>query len=262
MGKRRRKRGAKGIFRMVLQGILKVSPLLFLGAVGFGIFWGIREDLYADSSFLVQTLEVRPVKALSEEKLQELEKLFLNRNLFQVSLREVARILEQDPQIGEARVTREFPKTLRIEIKKRTPSAQIQLLPTGAYWVAAEDGVVLAKASVRDPSLLLVEAFEAQAYQPERGELLPLAGSREALALTKAFRAHPLARSETIERIRLDHLGNVTLVLANGPELRFGREPMKKFYLVEALPPLLQGPERNRIIYIELQYQDLIVRKK
>jgi len=82
------------------------------------------------------------------------------------------------------------------------------------------------------------------------------------VALTRNFRSHFLARSETIEKIRLDPLGNVSLFLAGGPELRFGRDPSKKLYALDSLTPLLKGPERNQIIYIELQYQDLVVKKR
>lgn len=270
MGKRRKKKvsstltwkAAKGFFRLLFKGILKATPILFLGGVGFGIFWGIREDLYADPGFLVQTLEVVPEKSLPQEKVQELERLYLNQNLFKVSPRGVAWKLQRDPAIQRVRVNRKFPTTLRIEIYHRNPYAQIQFFPNGPYYSAAEDEVVLTKGFERNKNLLLIEVFEAKNSKPEEGQELSLAGFREAVELVRAFRAHPLARSETIERIRLDHLGNVSLVLAQGPELRFGSHPMKKFYALGSLVPLLKGPERPQIIYVDLQYRDLIVRKR
>jgi len=270
MGKRRKRKAsstltwkaAKGLSRLFFKGFLKASPFVLLGGVGFGIFWGLRENLYADPGFLVQSLEVVPEKALSPQRIQELERRFLNRNLFKISPQALARELEADPAIREARVLRKFPKTLQIEISHRDPFVQIQFSPHGPYVSAAEDQVVLSKEFERNKKLLLIEAFEDRDSKPENGEGLSLAGFREAVELAKAFQTHPLARREAIERIRLDHLGNVTLVLVKGPELRFGRQPMKKFHTLGSLPPLLKGPDRDKIIYIELQYRDLIVKKQ
>lgn len=270
MGKRRKKKASstltwkatKGFFRLLFKGILKAIPFLFLGGIGFGIFWGIRENLYADPGFLIQTLQVVPEKALPPDQLQELGRLYLNRNLFKISPQEVSRKVQADPTIREARVIRKFPTTLRIEIHHRDPYAQIQFFPSGPYYSTAEDEVVLNKEFERDKSLLLIEAFEAKTLKVENGEELSLAGFLEAVELAKAFRGHPVSRFEAIERIRLDHLGNVALVLAKGPELRFGREPMKRFYALGSLVPLLAGADRNQIIYIDLQYRDLIVRKR
>jgi len=270
MGKRKRRKlsssltwkATKGFVRLVFQGILKASPLLFLGGIGFGIFWGIREELYADPGFLIQKIEVLPEGALSPAALQELEKLYLNQNLLKVSLTQIQSGIEKDPKIQEARVIREFPKTLRIETRKRIPSVQVQHEPNGLYYSVAEDGVLLGQDFQRNKNLLLVEVFEARGLKPETGKKLPLPGLSEGIALTKAFVRHPWGRFEKIERVRLDHLGNVSLVLSQGPELRFGREPEKKLNRLSLLESLLKGPDRGRIVYVDLQYQDLIVRKK
>lgn len=270
MGRRKRRKlsstltwkATKGFVRLVFQGILKVSPLLGVGAIGFGIFWGIREELYADPGFLVQKIEVLPEGTLSPAALRELEKFYLNRNLLKISPPEVQRWLEKDPEIQEARVIRELPKTLRIEARKRIPSVQIERGPPGPYYSAAEDGVVLGQDFQRNKNLLFVEIFEAEGWKPEIGKKLPVPGLAEGIALARAFVRHPLGRLEKVERIRLDHLGNVSLVLSQGPELRFGREPLKQLNRFSLLEPLLKGSDRSRIVYVDLQYQDLIVKKR
>ncbi len=270
MGKRKRKKlsstltwkAGAGFFQLLSQGILKTSPLLLLGVVGWVIFLGIRQDLYADPGFLIQNVEVSPQGSLPAEKIQELEQQYLGQSLFKISLRRAAETIEQDPKIREARIIREFPKTLRIEILARKPSIQIQLSPKGPYYAAGEDGVILNTEFARNENKVLIEVFEAQKNQLEIGKPSNLPGFREAWRLARAFWAHPLGKTESIDRIRLDHLGNVSLVLRKGPELRFGRQPMKKIYALDTVGPLLRGSDRDRIIYIELQYQDLIVRRK
>lgn len=270
MGKRRRRKvsstltwkATKGFFHLVSKGIIKSTPLWVLAGVGFLVFWGIRKNLYADPGFLIQTLVVKPDKALTVERLSELEKTYLSRNLFTVSPKEVAEAVESDPKIRQARVIREFPNTLRIEIADRDPFAEVQLAPNGPFYVVAEDGVILEKQSERHKDLVLFEAHEWASRRAEKGKEIPIAGFREAVHFTRAFWQHPLSRTERIDRIRLDHLGGVNLGLVNGPELRFGPQPMKRLATLNSLTPLLQGKDRNQILYINLQFQDIIVRKK
>ncbi len=269
MAKRKKRKGQTiagkalgGFFRLVSQGILKAGPVILMGIVGFGIFWSIRENLYADSGFLVQRLEVSPEGAFSRERMGELEKLYLNQNLFTVSPRKVSRQLLQDPRIREARVTRAFPRTLKIEVLDRNTFAEVQLSAQGPYYLIAEDGIVLGVEIGRNPALRFIEAFDSQTPPLVKGKRFNDSGFKEMVALIRAWTRHPLGRSEKIERIRLDHLGNVSLALEKGPELRFGRDPLKKLNTLDSLISLLRGPDRNQIIYIELQYQDLIVKKK
>ena len=67
MAKRRRKKFSstltwkttKGFFELLFRGIGKFTPFLFFLLVGFGIFWGIREELYADPGFLVENIEIQ-----------------------------------------------------------------------------------------------------------------------------------------------------------------------------------------------------------
>lgn len=270
MGKRKKRRLSstltwktfKGFFRLLSQGILKATPLLFFGLIGFGVFWGIREELYADPGLTIQSVEVVPPGALSSEKILALEKVYLGQNMLRISLKGTAQRIERDAGIRQARVIRQFPKTLRIEVTPRKPFVQIQFHPKGPYYWAGEDGVIVGTDLGRNDSFLLIEAFETKGIKPEMGKDTDLSGFDEAVALVKAFWMHSLGKTEIIDRVRLDHLGNVALVLKNGPELRFGRRPLERIYTLDTVAPLLRGAERGYLVYIELQYQDLIVKKK
>ena len=270
MGKRKRKKlsstltwkAAKGFFRLLFKGGLKASPFFVLGLIVFGIFWVIRGELYADSSFLIGTVKVNPEGVLSAAKLQELGKQYLKKNLFTISLQEVAARVKEDPGIRQARAVREFPQTLRIEIENRSPFVQVQIASKKFYYWVAEDGVVLGEAKDRDRNFLILEAPEVKISGVAIGEKIPLKGFDEAIHFVRVFWNHPLARTEKIERLSLDHLGNISLTLEKGPELRLGREALKKMGRLNSLAPLLKAAERDRILYMDLQYKDLIVKKK
>ncbi len=270
MGKRRGKKFSstltwkvtKGFFQLFFFILLKATPLIFFGAVGFGLFWGIRQNLYADPGFSIQRLEILPEKGLQHAAQKELERLYLGQNLLQVSPAEVTQVVRRNTKIRTAHVTREFPNALRIEIVERNPFLQLQAETGGYYYSAAEDGIILDVDAARNPELLLFEAVHAQGKKWEVGRELSIAGLKEGVQLVQAFARHPLAQSERLDRVRLDHLGNVSLVLKDGPELRMGRNPLKKFYMLDTIVPFLKGEERGRIVYFELQYKDLIIKKK
>ncbi len=268
MAKRKRKKSApllwkaaKGSLRLLSLGFIKSIPVLLFAGIGFGIFWSIRQNLYADSGFLIQNVKIIPEGSLSQERVRELERLFLNENLFHVSAKRVAEAVESDPKIRNARVVREFPKTLRIEIRDRNPFAQVQL-ENGDYYTLAEDGILLTRDAGRNKNLLLIEILDETDQKLKLGSKMDRAGFGQLMGLAKVYPHQPLAKTEALERLRLDHLGNVSLLLEGGPELRFGREPMKKLQTLASLNLLLKSSDRGKIIYIELQYHDLIVKKK
>lgn len=243
-------------------GSVKALPLFLLALTGFGIFWGVREELYADLGFQVQQIVVVPPGALSDTARQRLDQRYLRQNLFKISPQRVRQFVQEDPLIHGVQVTRDFPRTLRIEINERKPFAEVELQSQGTYVRVSEDGTVLHQGPERDKNLLWVKAPEARHVKVKAGTGLPLPGLKEGLALARSFWNHPFGRSEKIEWLRIDHLGNVALSLREGPEIRFGSQPLKKFHRLETLGPLLERPERDQIVYIELQYQDLIVKKE
>ena len=87
-------------------------------------------------------------------------------------------------------------------------------------------------------------------------------GFRRAVELVKKFRTHPISRLETITRVDLNHLGYVTITLSHGPQVHMGRNPLNRFSLLEKVVPLLESEEREKIDYIDLQYDDIIIKKK
>lgn len=253
---------AKGLFKFAFQGTVKLIPLALFGCFIFLVFWGIRAELYADPGFQIENVEIFPETALPHETLQALEKLYLGQNLFKISLQKAAAEVEQNARIREARVTREFPRTLRIQIVERAPFAQVFFQPKGPYYVTGEDGVVIEAVLSQRSNLLPVEVLDGKPLKPAAGDKLTLDGLKEGIQLVKAFWEHPLAESEQIDRLRIDRLGNSAILLRKGPELRFGHHPLKRLPMLTLLKPLLEGPDRDRIVYIDLQYQDLVVKKK
>jgi hypothetical protein len=87
-------------------------------------------------------------------------------------------------------------------------------------------------------------------------------GFQEALKFLEIFWAHEMSKRETVTKISLDRLGNVTVTLGSGPELRLGRRPEERMAALEKITPLLESGERSAVEYIDLQFDNVIVKRK
>jgi len=271
MGKRKRKKSGKGkglfawigafltaVFRFSFRGV----PILALGLVLGLLFFGVRKILYADLSLAIQRMIVEPPDILSLEKRQSLENRWVGKNILTADIQEIAEGLEQDPDIQTAKVTRYLPSLIKIQIEKRKPVAFIQLAPKGVFGVIAEDGMILDVVKQNNSSLVLIEAYGFDQKEPRKGLLMKHRGFAEGIQFLKVFWEHPLVRSETVTKITLDRLGNVHVLLGSGPEVRLGRRPVEDLEAMTKLAPLLEGEGRKNIEYVDLQFGNVIVKRK
>ena len=267
--KKRRKlskaKGWRGVARFI-QGVgrfaVKIFPVVMILAAAAGLLTGVRSLLYADSTLTVQKITVEPAIALSIAFRASLESEYLGKNILRIDLNTIAAFLEKNPQIQSARVIRRLPNELKIEITGREPIAVIQLAPRGTYGLIADDGMILETSANRDVSYVLVAAYGLGITRPVAGMQIRTRGFAETVQFLRAFWAHPLARRESISRLELDHLGNLTITLGDGPAFRLGRDPEKRLTDLEKVMYLLEDEGRREIDYVDLQFDNVIVKRK
>ncbi|HNX69364.1 MAG TPA: FtsQ-type POTRA domain-containing protein [Candidatus Omnitrophota bacterium] len=270
MSKKRFKKGKKGGFFSAIGGLFrgigwllwKALPLALI--VGLIVFAGfeVRRALYADRFLRVQELKIVPPDVLSPQSIRTLEEKILNKNILLLDLRKIAAQIELGPGAQNVRVVREMPATVRVEIQKRKPIANVQLKEGGAYAIVAEDGVIIDAKKESDPAWILIEDRSEPVKEPKIGLRIQNKGFPEALRFMKVYRKHELARRETVTRISLDPYGNVTVRLGEGPDFQLGRKPSERLsYLVKALY-LFETEPRENIEYMDLQYDRIAVKRK
>lgn len=270
MARRKKKRsGRKGFWKGIGNGIsaifhftLKIIPLVVVLSLGMGLFIGVKNALYADSNLAIQNIVVEPPDSLSRSTLQDLETRYLGKNILTVDIERLSGQLEKDPRIKTAEVNRKFPVDLKIEIQERRPVAQIRFSSKGKYGLVSEDGVILDVLDVFNPGFVLIEAFHYDRSQPVTGFQIEQKSFLEAVRFLKAFWNHPLSSSESITQITIDRIGQVSMMLGKGPSIRLGRQAADRLSGVEKIMPLLRSDERNKIEYIDLQYENVIVKRK
>ncbi|MFZ5801739.1 MAG: cell division protein FtsQ/DivIB [Candidatus Omnitrophota bacterium] len=271
MGKRKKRKGKGGgnWFRSLFDGIKallgalwRMLPvLLALGILAAGLF-GLWNILKQDGRLSVQKILIQPAGALGDDVYGRLSSKYLGKSLFLLKLPAIAEELQADPLIKSAGVYRDFPSTLKIVIEKRVPVFRVRSEESGAYYSLSDDAVVLGGALPDDLRLMAIEILQEKVGKLRAGKKIDVRGFSGAVQFLNEFRRHPVLREERIEGFTLDSFGGLAFHYEEGPEVRMGRFPSEKIQtLVNALP-ILHGPDHEGIEYINLEFDEVIVKKK
>ena len=111
--------------------------------------------------------------------------------------------------------------------------------------------------------MVLLEAFELGLKEPRVGETVKNRAFQESIRFLKAFRGSPLGKREPLSRIGFDGAGNVHILFASGPPKIFlGRRPSERMAALDKVAPLLEREGRERIDYVDLEFDQVIVKRK
>ncbi|MSR76688.1 MAG: FtsQ-type POTRA domain-containing protein [Candidatus Omnitrophica bacterium] len=258
----RKKNNALGYFSYFGRLIISLFPPFLVLVAGLGIFFGLRKALYADTFFEVKYLTVQPPLSLPVAERTALENKFIGRHILEINLHDLSQILEKNPEIKNVAVERHFPSTLALNIEKRIPAALIKFSARGKYGVVAEDGMILRVMSELAPAFVLIEAMFIDSADLRVGQRLHHKGFRECMEFLRVYSESSLAQKYPVQKLLFDAQGNVNLILQNSPEIKLGRHPASRISALHKVTHLLEDKESAKISYIDLQYENVIVKKK
>ena len=270
MAKKKFRKGKKGgffsgvgvIFNGIIWLLWKLLPVAVIAGVLVYSGFVIKKTLCEDRWLRVQEIRVVPPDVLSPQSIRTLEDKILGKNILMLDLHKIAGTIELGPGAQSVQVVREMPSTIRIEIQKRRPIANVQLRPGGSYAIVADDGYIIENRPALDPAWILIEDFSEPFKEPRIGARLQNKGFAEALHFMKAFRKHELARQETVTRITLDPYGIVTIRLGEGPDFQLGRRASERLSFLTKAVYLFKTEPRENIEYMDLQYDRVAVKRK
>jgi cell division septal protein FtsQ len=270
MAKKKKKRNSKGkgfaalgsFFSQSFKYSLKVVPSVVVIFILSTVFLGVRQALYADPNLNVQKIIVEPSDALAPTQRERLENNFLGKNILQVNIQDVAEHLQKDPQIESAKVIKQLPSSLKIEVSRRKPLAYARFTANGNYALVSEDGMILESVPASQVTGPTIEAFGLGLKEPVISYQIRNRGFHEIVKFMKAYQDHPFAKYEKLTKVSLDHLGNVTITLGDGPAVHLGRRPSERLSSFEKILPILEGEGRAKIDYIDLEFDNVIVKQK
>lgn len=238
-----------------------IPAVLILGFV-FLIYTGIQGVLYKDPYFQVGKVTVFPSGILNEAEYQYLENETRGKSLLVINLRKISQNLMRNTQIKKAEVQRQFPNILKIFLVTRNPLFQVQLRKGGGYYLIGGDQVVLSENRIPKPDFIVVEDYGSGKKSYVTGSLYQNKYFNRIAEMLDWVKVDPIWSREVIAKISVDPLGNFIFVLNDGIELRLGKNPLVAEGKRSALEKLLKSNERAELLYLDLRYQDIIVRKR
>lgn len=241
---------------------IRFIPLGIVIAVLSFVFFGVRQMVEADPYFHVERVSVFPSGLLNSSEYRFLGDETRARSLLEIDLKKISRNLEKNPKIKQANVVRSLPDRINIFLKARLPFVQVQLKPDGPYYSVAEDQLILSKQKSRQPDLMVLEDFSAQKKVYSAGLLYQNIHFHELSPLFESLKHDAILSTETVSRVKMDQLGNLSLILNDGIELKIGQGLALSEGARLVLGSVLRSNERNQILYVDLRYRDMIVKKK
>lgn len=216
-------RGVWGWAMTVTKMVLGVA--LILGSV-LGIAWGVFHYAKTTPRFALTDIAVEGTRRLSRDDILAAAGLKLGENLFSLDVEAAQRALTQSPWVKQAKVTRQLPNRVLVQVHER--QAQASLLANGKTFLVDETGQPFKEVGIGDPhdlALITGLSLDAFAHEPE----LEHERLRGVLALIREYEHLGIAQAYPAEEAHLDASGAVTLsVGSNGIALHLGHAPFKQ----------------------------------
>lgn len=198
---------------------------LILGSV-LGIAWGVFHYAQTTPRFALKDIAVEGTRRLSRDDILAAAGLKVGANLFSLDVEAVRLALTRSPWIKEAKVTRQLPDRVLVQVHER--QAQASLLANGKTFLVDETGQPFKEVGIGDPhdlALITGLSLDAFAHEPE----LEYERLRGVLTLIRDYEHLSIASAYPAEEAHLDASGAVTLnVGSGGIALHLGHAPFKQ----------------------------------
>lgn len=249
-------------FSLALAVLIRSLPFLGVIAVGYGAVAGMQAYLLNDRDCLVTNIRVTTDRAYPKEDVLTRGGIRAGENIFTINIDAIARQLRKDPRLEDVTVTRVLPNTLDIDLKVRERYAY--LLLGNSYYLVDPRGFVIGKtrADQKDAHYPLIEdrTFAGQRVLP--GSQYFTGGIESCFFVIEYLRKSSLIPFETIDLIVIDRLGSISLKMKDGYEIRLGHTKLiENLDKLQHLPSILKNEDKTRIKYIDMRFDDIIVKK-
>lgn len=226
------------------------------------LFFGVRQMLHADPFFQIEKITVFPAGVLNTSELQFLEMKTKGKSLLEVNLKELSQSLERNPKVERAEVVRILPKQLNVYLIKRMPMLQVQTKPSGPYYMISKDQMITAVHKQARPDILILEDHNAGRKKYSVGMLYQNSNFESLRNIFILIQNEASLRKENLIKMTTDQMGNISLFLKDGLELKVGKELNLSPAAQMVLSSLLKSRDRSGYLYLDLRYRDIIIKKK
>jgi cell division protein FtsQ len=194
------------------------------------VAYSVRHYALTSPRFSIQEVNLQGGKRVSPEQAREQAGVTLGTNVFALDTAACERKLLENPWIVQARVTRDLPRALRIEIKEREPAA-LAVFAERLYLVTAE-GEPFKELSPGDPAdFPLITGASVDGIARDRARELDRV--REGLEVLALYGRVPLSKTQPAQEVHLADSGDVVLTAGKeGITFELGRDGYRRKLLM------------------------------
>jgi cell division protein FtsQ len=214
-----------------LLGALRVGlGLCLVIGTSVSVAYSVRHYALTSPRFAIREVLLLGGKRVSPEQAQERGGIVLGSNVFALDTAAAEQKLLETPWISEARITRDLPRTLRIEIKEREPAA-LAVFNDRLYLVTA-DGEPFKALSPGDPAdFPLVTGATVEGMSRDRARELDRV--RIGLEVLEQYGRVPLSKTQPAQEVHLADSGDVTLTAGKeGITFELGKDGYRRKLLM------------------------------
>ena len=233
------------IFLLILTLVFFAAKALISGCGNSGVF-KLRQCYVEDD-----TLDLSGNKAFDYCQLSP------GGNLLEIDLEALRdAILHAHPQLKEARVSKDYPDTIRICVKERRAFAQVE---AKKFFLVDKEGFILEK-SFEEPQLQLPLIIGVKSQHIKKGVFSRSAALKKAIEIIKLLESMNFKDKYGVKKIDVGNLNNISFYTKEDVEIKLGKDDFReKIKKVESRLPNL---DLKQIRYIDLRFKDLIVGPK
>ena len=194
------------------------------------VAYSVRHYALTSPRFAIQEVNLRGGKRVSPEQAQQQAGVVLGSNVFALDTALAERKLLENPWISQARVTRDLPRALRMEIKEREAVA-LAVFSDRLYLVTA-DGEPFKELAPGDPAdFPLITGASVEGLSRDRARELERV--RIGLEVLQQYSRLPLSKTQLAQEVHLADSGDVVLTAGKeGITFELGKDGYRRKLLM------------------------------
>ncbi|MCA9587720.1 MAG: FtsQ-type POTRA domain-containing protein [Myxococcales bacterium] len=202
-----------------------VVGLTLILSLGGGAAWGGRKWLKQSPRFAVKEVVVLGAKRRSAEDLSAMAGVQKGANIFSIDLDRARGRVVRDPWIREARLARQLPQTIVIDVVEREAAGIVTM---GEAYLVTREGEVIKRLEAGDPAdLPVVTGIAVGDLVADREGTTRLI--QRALDLAADYEHGPLAKLRPLQEVHAAPNGDMSLVVGKSiVTLRLGAPPYRR----------------------------------
>jgi cell division protein FtsQ len=212
-----------GFVAKLATGIRLLAGLAIVVGASTAVAWSVHRYAMTTPRFGIRTVALTGNSRLAEGDVIEQGGIEMGKNLFSFDTHAAQEKLVQNPWIETAKVTRELPNTLKVELVERKAAALAAL--GERLWLVTKEGEPFKEVKTEDPTdFAVVTGITAAELGRDRAGALER--MRTAVGILEKYGALKLARIYPAEELHLEPSGHAILTIGRqGITLALGLPP-------------------------------------